>query len=94
MFVVRLTYERPLADVDALLPAHRQYLEAMYGAGIFLLSGRTEPRDGGVILACAATLAELQSALALDPFQAVASYTVIEFLPSMAAPPLASLVAG
>lgn len=43
MFVVRLSYERPLGDVDALLPAHRQYLEAMYRAGIFLLLDGAPP---------------------------------------------------
>ena len=96
MFVVLLTYTQPLAAVDALIPAHREFLQRMYRAGTFLLSGRMEPRDGGVILANAASVDELESALAQDPFRlhGVADYQVVEFLPTMAAPALRSLVAA
>lgn len=94
MFLVRLTYTKPLEAVDALIPAHREFLQEMYQAGTFLLSGRTEPRDGGVILASASSMKDLELVLARDPFQDVASYTIIEFFPSMAAPALQSLVAA
>jgi uncharacterized protein YciI len=96
MFVVLLTYTQPLAAVDALLPAHSEFLQRMYQTGTFLLSGRKEPRDGGVILANAASAQELGSVLAQDPFHvhSVASYQVIEFLPTMAASALQSLVAA
>ena len=94
MFVVLLTYTQPLATVDALIPAHREFLQRMYQAGTFLLSGRKEPRDGGVILSNAISVQALESALAQDPFHihGVASYQIIEFLPPMAAPALQSLV--
>jgi len=96
MFVVLLTYTEPLAAVDALVPAHREFLQRMYQAGTFLLSGRKEPRDGGVILANASSAQELESVLVQDPFHVhgVASYQVIEFLPTMAAPALQSLIAA
>lgn len=96
MFVVLLTYTQPLAAVDALLVEHREYLRRMYEARVFLLSGRKQPRDGGVILANAASPGELESFLAQDPFHVhgVASYQVFEFLPTMAAPALNSLVAA
>ena len=96
MFVVLLTYTQPLASVDALVPAHREFLQRMYQAGTFLLSGRKEPRNGGVILAHATSAEELEWALAQDPFHVhgVASYQVIEFLPTMAAPALQSLIAA
>ena len=96
MFVVLLTYTQPLAAVDALVPAHREFLQRMYQAGVFLLSGRKEPRDGGVILANAKSGQELKSILEQDPFHVhgVASYQVIEFLPTMAAPALQSLIAA
>jgi len=94
MFVVLLTHTQPLATVDALISAHREFLQRMYQAGTFLLSGRKEPRDGGVILANAVSVQALKSALAQDPFHihGVASYQIIEFLPTMAAPALQSLV--
>jgi uncharacterized protein YciI len=94
MFLVRLTYIEPLEAVDALIPAHREFLQEMYQAGTFLLSGRTEPRDGGIILASASSMKELQSVLARDPFQAVAKYQIIEFFPSLAGPAFQSLVAA
>jgi uncharacterized protein YciI len=96
MFVVLLTYTKPIEAVDALVPEHREYLQRMYQAGTFLLSGRKDPRDGGVILANAESTQALEAALAQDPFQihGVASYQVIQFTPTMAAPALQSLVAG
>ena len=94
MFLVLLTYTASLDAVDALIPAHREFLQRMYQAGTFLLSGRKEPRDGGVILAQAESLQALESALAQDPFQmhGVASYQIVRFTPTMAAPALQSLV--
>jgi len=50
MYLVHMTYVKPLEVIDALLPAHRKFLEANYQAGLFLLSGPREPRSGGVIL--------------------------------------------
>jgi len=96
MFVVLLTYIKPLEAVDALVPAHREFLHRMYEAGTFLLSGRKEPRDGGVILANASSAHELELLLAEDPFKVhgVAAYQVIQFVPTMAAAALQSLIAA
>jgi uncharacterized protein YciI len=96
MFVVLLAYTKPLEAVDALVPVHREFLQCMYQAGTFLLSGRKELRDGGVVLANAESVQALQLALAQDPFQihGVASYQIIQFTPTMAAPALQSLVAA
>jgi uncharacterized protein YciI len=96
MFAVLLTYTQPLAAVDALVPAHREFLQRMYQAGTFPLSGRKELRDGGGILASAASARELESVLVQDPFHVhgVASYQILEFIPNMAAPALQLLVAA
>ena len=51
MFIIALTYIRPMADIEANLQAHRQFLDKYYAAGTFLLSGRKEPRNGGIIIA-------------------------------------------
>lgn len=86
MFLVVLTYTQPLAIVDLHLPAHRAFLERGYEAGVFLLSGRREPREGGIILTSASSEAPLRELLATDPFQihGVARYTLIRFTPTMA----------
>ena len=94
MFVVLLTYTAPIDEVDQHLHAHREYLQRHYAAGVFLLSGRKEPREGGVILAKAGTREELEAILAQDPFHVhgVASYQIIQFTPTMAAPAFTGLL--
>ena len=87
MFVVSLTYKRPLAEVDRHLDAHVAYLREEYARGSFIASGRKVPRTGGVILSGCATRAELEAILARDPFHVhgIAEYELIEFVPSMVA---------
>lgn len=94
MFVVLLTYIAPLEAVDRYLAEHREFLERHYAAGNFLLSGRKQPREGGVILATADSRDRLEAILGTDPFciHGLASYEVVEFLPTMAAPALRVLV--
>ncbi len=84
MFVVSLTYKVDLVEVDRHLAAHVDYLNHYYGKGFFLLSGRKEPRTGGVILVNIASRQELDTILAQDPFAIadVADYQVTEFTPS------------
>jgi len=93
MFVVILTYTKPLAEVDAHLQAHRAWLKSQYDAGVFVASGRQSPPVGGVILARGADRAALEKILAQDPFNSngVAQYHVIQFTPSLTAPQFASL---
>lgn len=47
MFIVSLTYKRPLSEVDQHLEAHVAYLKQQYGDGHFIASGRKVPRTGG-----------------------------------------------
>lgn len=86
MFIIQLTYTRPLAEVDQLLDEHKQFLEKYYAEGIFVLSGRKHPRTGGVILARAESMASVEKIIAEDPFHrhGLADYTFTEFLPTMA----------
>lgn len=95
MFVILLNYIKPISEVDRLVGEHREFLERYYASGHFLLSGRREPRTGGVILAEAETRAEIESIVLNDPFnrEQIAEYEIVEFLPSMAATQLASLKA-
>lgn len=94
MFVILVNYQRPLDEVDALVPAHHAFLQRYYDSGVFLLSGRREPRDGGIILARADSRAELERIVSEDPFgqQGLATYTIHEFLPSLAAPEFSHLI--
>jgi len=88
MFIVTLTYIRPLEELDALMDAHVSWLKTHYESGLFVASGRQVPRKGGVILARSGDRAALEALLARDPFvqNGVARADVIEFVPSMTAP--------
>jgi nucleoside-diphosphate-sugar epimerase len=59
MFVIVLTYIKPPGEVDRLIGAHNAYLERNYQNSRFIASGRRVPRTGGVILARAASAAEI-----------------------------------
>jgi len=85
MFIVSLTYKRPLSDVDQHLDAHVAYLKEQYSQGHFIASGRKVPRTGGVILAKAESMEALNKILAQDPFaQAdLADYEITEFTAGM-----------
>ncbi|MBF1288713.1 MAG: GTP cyclohydrolase, partial [Neisseria sp.] len=50
MFIVSLEYIKDLAVVETYLSEHIAYLERYYQAGVFVMSGRKQPRTGGVIL--------------------------------------------
>ena len=91
MFIVTLTYTAPLAVVDELVPAHRKWLAEHYAAGVFVASGRRVPRTGGVILARGVSRDGLDRILATDPLDPVRTYEVMEFVPSMTSPDVASI---
>ncbi|MEU6244206.1 YciI family protein [Streptomyces sp. NPDC047024] len=90
MFVLELTYTAPLDAVDAALAAHVSWLDEQYDQGLFLASGRKNPRDGGIILAVGADRAAIEEVVAGDPFvtAGVCEYRVTEFTATKTAPGL------
>jgi uncharacterized protein YciI len=94
VFVLLLTYVKPLAEVDALMRDHMAWLTEQYDAGRFLASGRRIPRTGGVIIANGDDREEIEALAASDPFVSggVATCEVIQFRASQSAPGLDVLV--
>ncbi len=94
MFVVLLTYVRPLEEVDAAMKAHMSFLRARYKDGTFIVSGRRIPRSGGVILARASDRKALTAIMDQDPFVArgLATYEIVEFRASQYDPAFAVFV--
>jgi len=95
MFVVNLTYIKPLEEIGRHLEAHREFLVRQYADGVFLASGPKNPRDGGVILASGkVSRSELDTILNLDPFRQyeLATYDVTEFTPAKYAPALVDIL--
>jgi len=88
MFIVTLTYLKPVEEVDALMPGHIEWLRQGYDEGLFIASGRRIPRTGGVILARSGDEPALRDKLARDPFviHGAARCDVVEFTASMTAP--------
>jgi uncharacterized protein YciI len=88
MFIVMLTYQRPLPEIDALMRRHVAWLKRHYASGLFIASGRRVPRVGGIILARSGDAAALEAVMHEDPFvkHGAARFEVIEFTASMTAP--------
>ncbi|MFF8503019.1 YciI family protein [Streptomyces anulatus] len=91
MFVLELTYTAPVERVDALMREHLAWLDEQYAAGLFIASGRKNPRDGGVILAVGEDRAAIERTAATDPFaeHGVCAYRITEFIATRTAPALA-----
>lgn len=81
MFIFKLTYRKPLEDVEKHLAAHREYLDKFYQAGNFIASGPREPRVGGVILCNVGSTEEAKNIIAQDPFfiNEIADYEITLF---------------
>ncbi|CAK6481098.1 YciI family protein [Peribacillus castrilensis] len=84
MFLVLVTYTKPLEEVDNSLEDHVMFLNKYYEQKKFVCSGRRNPRIGGVILANVNTSQEMEAIIQEDPFyfRKIAEYEVIEFLPT------------
>ncbi|MFI7137168.1 YciI family protein [Streptomyces massasporeus] len=80
----------PLEAVDAVREEHVVWLDEQDRQGVFLASGRRNPRDGGVIIAVAEDRARIEEITAKDPFvtAGVCAYRVTEFTAPKAAPAL------
>ncbi|CAM3733401.1 YciI family protein [Nocardiopsis rhodophaea] len=97
MFLLLLTYQGDLAEIDRLLPAHNEYLRRNYEDGTFLMSGPRVPRCGGVILAEGEDRARIDRIISQDPFvrEGAASYEVVQWNATRSAvPPRERAVAG
>lgn len=67
MYVVYLTYFRPVDEVEALLEPHIQWLDRYFDTGVFIAAGRKDPRTGGMVLVKDIDRARLDTILAEDP---------------------------
>lgn len=83
MFIVLITYQKPLSEVDQYLAAHRDFLSGGYEKNYLICSGPQNPRTGGVLLSQLSNRTTLEEFIANDPFyiNKIASYEIIEFNP-------------
>ena len=88
MFIVNLEYIVPLENLDAHMAEHVIFLRKYYKLNVFLASGRKVPRTGGIILALAKSIEEVEGIMRQDPFfvHKLATFTITEFLTSQTHP--------
>lgn len=84
LFVMIVTYIKPMDEVNAHLEGHRAFLAKGYEDGVLMMSGGQNPRVGGVIVGKFDDKSAALEFVGLDPFYIndVASYDVVEFVPS------------
>ena len=94
MFLIDLTYIKPLSEVDKYLEEHSAFLNKYYAQGKFIFSGRKNPRTGGLILVQHCDGEEIKKIIAEDPFNKhdIARYSVQEFIPTKYADAFSSFV--
>ena len=83
MFIIELTYLKPIETVEKYLAEHRAFLDDGYTKNYFVASGPKNPRTGGMIISQLTDRKTLDTILQQDPFYInhIAEYNVIEFNP-------------
>jgi uncharacterized protein YciI len=81
MFLIQVSYKKPLPEVDRFLAEHRQFLDDYYRKGILIVSGTRKPRSGGVIFGKFENREAAEKFVQLDPFfrEEIANYEIVEF---------------
>ena len=94
MFVILISYKKPLETVDKYLTDHAAFLDQCYKKNYFMVSGRKNPRTGGVIISQLKDRNQLENILKLDPFHIheIADYEIIEFIPTKFHPDFSSFI--
>ena len=84
MFIVLLTYKKSLELVEEYLAGHIIFLDECYQKNYFVVSGRKNPRTGGVIISQLKDRSQIDDVIKQDPFyiNQLADYEVIEFIPT------------
>ena len=82
-FMIEITFRVPEEVINQTTPEHRDFLQTGFNAGKLLYSGPKVPRVGGIVLARAESLEEIQQFFQNDPYvqKGLATYRFVEFNP-------------
>ncbi len=91
LLILSLNYHKPLEatlekiDAPATQGAHVDFLKKHYSAGLFKISGRKQPRTGGLIVSENMSDQALQTVLSEDSFNKnkLTEYDIIRFSPGV-----------
>ncbi len=83
MFIVIITFTKPLEIVDQYVQQHRNYLDECYAKNYLVVSGPQNPRTGGILISALSDRKIIDQIIAEDPYfiHKIAEYQVIEFNP-------------
>ncbi len=95
-FLITITYTVSAEQRSEVLPDHRVFLKTGYEKGWLLCSGPTADKTGGLVVARAPSLEDIQRFFEDDPYQQknAATHAFAEFDPVLHQPFLADWVAG
>ena len=84
LYIISLKYNVSLARVEEVFSAHIAYTERLHAEGKVIISGRREPRTGGVLVAANCTSEEIKEIVANDPYHInnIADFEIIDFIPT------------
>ncbi|KGB89650.1 YCII-related domain protein [Burkholderia multivorans] len=68
LFAIKLGYVRPIEEVQTYLDAHKGWLVRYVQTGNILVAGPLQHGKGGVVLAYADHLRDIEAMIAEDPF--------------------------
>jgi uncharacterized protein YciI len=93
MFLVLYRFSKNKSKAPEFMSAHNAWSRRAFDEGMFVFAGSLEPQMGGVIVAQAATRAELERRIHEDPFVVhdVVTSELLEVSPTRADPRLAFL---
>ena len=94
MFIISLNYIKTISEIEELIDAHNDFLNKYYAEKKFLMSGRKNPRTGGIIISQNTTKEELDDIIKEDPFykHRASEYEITEFLPTKFNPDLQTIL--
>lgn len=95
-FIVKINYAVPLDQIAQVRPEHREFLQVGYDRGLLLMSGPLNPPTGGIAVARAESLEEVQAFFAQDPYnlKGMTTYGFVEFDPVKRQPFLEEWITG
>lgn len=82
-FFIEIQYTAPSEKIAAIVAEHRAFLQVGYDQGWLLMSGPIQPKTGGIVIARAPSLEDLQAFFLNDPYRLnqAATYQFVAFEP-------------
>jgi uncharacterized protein YciI len=83
MFLILITYKKPIHEIEQHLTVHREFLEEGYQQNYFVVSGPRNPRTGGIVISQLNNRKQLEDIIKNDPFivHDLVDYEIVEFTP-------------